>query len=269
MSGPVVAAIDLGPSSERVLRHAAGLARLLESPLKIVHVTNDVSPDGHQRVADFCVRAAPYELDPDQVDIVLRTGHVSDGINREAARSDAVMVVAGSRGHGRIARLLLGSSSEAMLRTAPAPVLLVPPIELDIVDIADRVMLNSGPILAAVDLAEECDQQLETAGQFAALAKQPLILMTVASKKISDHDAGVMLRSHAQTLAIKPHAMIVRRGDVAEEISRCAVQEGAGLVVMGLRASGRGQPGAIASAVLKTRRAFVLAVPRDSERSRP
>ena len=49
------------------------------------------------------------------------------------------------------------------------------------------------------------------------------------------------------------------RKDVAEEISRCASAEGAGLVVMGLRA--RGQPGVIASAVLKTHRAFVLAVP--------
>ena len=51
------------------------------------------------------------------------------------------------------------------------------------------------------------------------------------------------------------------RGGVAEEISRCAKTEDAGLVVMGLRQNTEGRPGVIASAVLDTGRAFVLAVP--------
>jgi nucleotide-binding universal stress UspA family protein len=261
MSGSVIAAVDLGPSTRRVLRHAAGFARLLSSPLKIVNVTSDVTPAARRRVLDFCARHTPYEIDLDQVDIVLRTGHVSEAVHREAARDDAALLVMGSRGHGRVARLLLGSSSEALLRSAPAPVLLVPPIDLDIVDIADGVTLNSGPILAAIDLAEACERQLRIAARLAETSHQPLILMTVAAQKLSGRDAGVMLRELSHKLSIKPLAFIVRRGDVAQEISRCAVNEGAGLVVMGLRSKGRGQPGAIASAVLRTRRAFVLAVP--------
>ena len=55
--------------------------------------------------------------------------------------------------------------------------------------------------------------------------------------------------------------MIVRRGSVAEQISACAAAEDSGLVVMGLRAQSRGRVGRIASAVLRNRRAFVLAVP--------
>ncbi|MEO8682514.1 MAG: hypothetical protein ABI665_25930, partial [Vicinamibacterales bacterium] len=58
-----------------------------------------------------------------------------------------------------------------------------------------------------------------------------------------------------------PRSLIVRRGELAEEISRCAVVEGAGLVVMGLRQRGRGNPGRLAAGVLKTGSAFVLAVP--------
>jgi hypothetical protein len=71
-----------------------------------------------------------------------------------------------------------------------------------------------------------------------------------------------MLHERAQHYCYaKRHAVIVRRGKVAEEISRCALKERAGLVVMGLRDRPRGQPGAIATAVLRTKRAFVLAVP--------
>ena len=262
MSGTVIAAIDLGPSTVRVLRHAAGFARLLSSPLKIVHVTSEPSPAEYQRVADFCVRHAPYEIDLDQVEIVLRAGHVSEAVHREAVRAGAELVVIGSRGHGRIARLLLGSSSVAVLRSAPAPVLLVPPIDLDIVDLADRVTLNSGPILAAVDLADACEHQLRSADRLAQISRQPLLLMTVAARKLSDHQAGVMLRERAHHVdVLKPSAFIVRRGAIAQEISRCAVQEGAGLVVMGLRSRPRSTPGVIATAVLKTNRAFVLAVP--------
>jgi hypothetical protein len=89
-----------------------------------------------------------------------------------------------------------------------------------------------------------------------------LHLMTVAPARLSDHEAGVMLRERGHHLSpTKPRAIIVRRGHVAEEISNCVSAEGAGLVVMGLRERQRGQPGAIASAVLKTNRAFVLAVP--------
>ncbi len=140
--------------------------------------------------------------------------------------------------------------------------LLVPPIDLDIVSVGDSTALTCGPVLAAVDLAEDCRHQLETASRLAGLARQPLLLMTVARNGMTDHDAAHQLRERAHGLSpAKPTSLIVRRGDVTDEISRCAVAENAGLVVMGLREDARGRPGVIASAVLKTGRAFVLAVP--------
>lgn len=263
MSAPVVlCAVDLGPSTRRVLFHAVGLARVLGAGLHIVHVTSDDSADLRDRVVAECEQAAPYEaaIDPDTVSIA--TGRVSEAIQREALRHGATLVVMGSRGHGGLARLLLGSTSEAFLALARTPVLLVPPNEFDIVSLGDRPALTCGPILAAVDLAEACEHQLRTASELAKVAAQPLIFLTVARSKISDHDAAHDLRERAHGLApVKPKSLIVRRGDVAEEISRCAVAEGTGLVVMGLRERPRGRPGVIASAVLKTGRAFVLAVP--------
>jgi nucleotide-binding universal stress UspA family protein len=258
----VIAAIDLGPSSARVLYHAAGFARLWSARLVVLHVDRDASDAGRQRVVDFCTRQGSYEIDPDGLEVTVRQGHVSEAIYREAQRTNAALVVMGSRGRGGLVELLLGSSCGAVLRSAAAPVLLVPPIDVDIVNLSDRAVLTCGPVLAAVDLAEPCARQLELAAELSVTAGQKLLLMTVAPRRLDDHAAGVMLRERGHAMGkTKPHAMIVRRGIVAEEITRCAVQENAGLVVMGLRKRPRGTPGVIASAVLKTHRAFVLAVP--------
>lgn len=262
MQACVLAAIDLGPSSGRVLRHAAGFARLMSVPLRVLHVNPEATPEHAERVLEFCMASSPYEVNFTADDIVVRSGLVSEAIHREALRQEARLVVIGSRGHGRLSKLLLGSTSDAVLRDAPAPVLLVPPNDLDIINISDRARLTCGPVLAAVDLTENCDHQLELAGELAHLAGQPLLLLTVAPHRVDDHDAGARLRERAHDAApLKPRAMIVRHGAIPEEISRCALTEGSGLVVMGLRPRGRGRPGAIASAVLKTNRAFILAVP--------
>jgi nucleotide-binding universal stress UspA family protein len=258
----VIAAIDLGPSSSRVLLHAAGFARLLSCTLKVLHVDGGVSENSQAHVLEFCRNHAPYEIDIGAEDVIVAPGLVSDVILREAIRNDARLVVVGSRGHSRFAKLILGSTSEAVLRGATVPVLLVPPNDVDIVSITDRAALTCGPVLVAVDLAEPNNESLAMAGDLAWRTKQPLMMMTVAPQRL-DHDAAdALLRDHGRRLGDqRPRALIVRRGDVAEEISLCARREGSGLVVMGLRTRPRATPGAIASAVLNTNRAFVLAVP--------
>ena len=262
--GCVLAAIDLGPASRRVLLHAAGLARMFSTALRVLHVSADVSVEQRQRVLDFCATQGPYEVDLHDSDLVLRTGFASEAIYREATRQKARLVVMGSRGHGKLAAFLLGSTAQAVLRNAPAPVLLVPPVDLDIVDMADRVRLSCGPVLAAVDLAETNDEQLRVAGEMAQLAGQPLFLLTVTGQRFTDRVNSGRLRDRAYRAAVMPGAVIVRHGDVAREIARCAAREGTGLVVMGLRGKLRGRAGAVASAVLSAHSAFVLAVPEVS-----
>ena len=161
MALPVlIAAVDMGPHTARVLYHAAGFARLLDLRLKILHVAGDASVAAHERLLNDCLQLAPYQLDLDAADVVIRTGRVSDAIAREAHRDGATLVVMGARGHGAVASFLLGSTSDAVLRGATVPVLLVPPTDLDIVNIGDRVALTCGPVIAAVDLTEHCDEQL-------------------------------------------------------------------------------------------------------------
>lgn len=262
MSPLVLCAVDLGPASPRVLLHAAGFAAVLGAGLKVLHIASDTLPETQRRVADECLGMAPYQAMFGESDVLVRLGPVAEAIHREALEHGATLLVIGSGSHTSLLKLLMGSTCDAILRTTRINTLLVPPNEFDIVSVITDIALTSGPVLAAIDLAEDCRHQLEAASRLAGIAGQPLLIMTVASSPMSDHDASQELRSRAHDLSpVKPTSLIVRRGGVAEEISRCAVAEEAGLVVMGLRQNTRGRPGVTAQAVLDTGRAFVLAVP--------
>jgi nucleotide-binding universal stress UspA family protein len=183
MALPVlIAAVDLGPQTGRILYHAAGFARLLGLRLKVVHVSADTSETARERALNACLQQGPYQVDFGPDDVVIRSGHVSETIAREAHREHAALVVMGARGHKGVASLILGSTSEAVLRLATVPVLLVPSTTTDIVNFGDGVALTCGPVIAAVDLEEQCDKQLRMASLMAHIAAQSLILMTVAAR---------------------------------------------------------------------------------------
>ena len=205
---------------------------------------------------------APY-LKPPRVRVARITqGHPADAIV-ELARTGYDLVVAGTHARTGLARWFLGSTSAALLERAPCPTLLVPPGNMDVVTLeANRVVLNVGAVLAAVDLADPNPTQLALAADIASLARQPLVVMTVADEQTTDETAERQLREWSDPLATDvAHHIVVRRGAIADEIHRAAVAEPAGLVVMGLRGSGHGMPGEIATAVLRSRDALVLAVP--------
>ena len=90
----VIAAIDLGASSARVLYHAAGFARLSSARLEVLNVSGEEPDFVRSRVLDFCTRCGPYEINPDELDIVVRSGTVSDTIHREAKNRNAARVSA-------------------------------------------------------------------------------------------------------------------------------------------------------------------------------
>jgi nucleotide-binding universal stress UspA family protein len=242
--------------------HAAGFAAVLAARLKVLHIASDTLPETLERVADECLGMAPYQAMFEEPDVLVRLGPVAEAIHREALQLGATLLVIGSGSHASLVKLLMGSTTDAILRSTRINTLLVPPNKFDIINVIGDAALSCGPVLAAVDVAEDCRHQLEAASRLAGVAGQPLLVMTVASSSMSDHDASHELRNRAHELSpVKPTSLIVRRGGIAEEISRCAKTEDAGLVVMGLRQNTRGRPGVIAQAVLDTGRAFVMAVP--------
>jgi nucleotide-binding universal stress UspA family protein len=264
----VLCAVDRTDAAAKVLRHAAGFAAACGARLSLVHVTTEppttrIEDEWRQLFIDATPYAASYVPEPD-VHIV--SGAVTDAILAEAERAGADLIVCGTRGRGPVAGWLLGSTSRALLQATTKPILFIPSNEIDIVVLGEtRPELNLGTVLAAVDFGEHNATQLQLAGGIATLAGRPLALMTVLSPSdpATDHAGAEALRARARMLTtVRAHSVIVRRGDVAEEIGRCSTREDAGLVVMGLRKGRRGErPGTIASALLQFQRPAVLAVP--------
>jgi nucleotide-binding universal stress UspA family protein len=249
----------------RVLREAAGMAGVAHARLTVMisdSHTHDAEAYLQSVIAKTLPAGMPY-LEAPRIRVARVTqGRPADGI-LEFAREGVDLLVAGTRARTGLSRWLLGSTSSALLEQACCPTLLIPPGDLDIVTLSPQdVRLNVGTVLAAVDLTEHNQRQLAVASELAELAGQPLVLMTVADAGLTDADVSCALLERGADVGPTPvRRVVVRRGPVPDEIAHAAVEEASSLVVMGIRTGNRGMPGDIATAVLRTRDALVLAVP--------
>ena len=261
----VLCAVDGSSLAPRVLRHAIGVAAACGAKLTLLSVSSGDAHPAEAAVAamlrDVLPRGASYVGEPRIRAVRVSIGQPVDAI-LEFAREGTDLIVAGTHAKSGLSRWLLGSTSASLLQQAACPTLLVPPGELEIVTLnADTARFHPGTVLAPVDLAEENPRQLALASQLAGLARQPLVLMTVTALDMTDEGAEAALRARAKAIGGPVDRVLVRRGVVAEAIDHAAIAEHAGLVVMGLGARGHGIAGEIATAVLRTKDAAVLAVP--------
>ncbi len=200
----VLCALDTSNLAPRVLRHAVGVAAVCNAHLTVLTVTS-----GDRRQAHDAVTALLADLLPPGAQgaglrvqaVQLAMGQPVDSI-LDHARDGVDLIVAGTHGKSGLSRWLLGSTSAALLADATCPVLLVPPGTLDIVAFdGTGASLRPGTVLAAVDLEEHNATQLALASQLAALAGQPLALMTVAPDAVDDATAEQPCASAARASA--------------------------------------------------------------------
>jgi nucleotide-binding universal stress UspA family protein len=137
----VVAGFDGSDAARDALRFALEEARLRGLPLRIVCAweipaleyagaamapTPDLA-DEAQAQAERAVAEARALVGDDPgvaVEAVAVAGHAADVLLEQAA--GAALLVVGSRGHGALARLVLGSVSQAVAHGARCPVAIVP-----------------------------------------------------------------------------------------------------------------------------------------------
>jgi nucleotide-binding universal stress UspA family protein len=143
----IVVPVDFGPASQQAWRTACGLARIGGSRIHLVHVcaeplhqswaaaTAGVDADvlAQEKVTEAAGQIAafvtPAGVDPARVTRTILSGTAHREIVEFARTRGADLIVMGTHGYGPLRRLLLGSVTERVLRTAACPVMAVRPSE--------------------------------------------------------------------------------------------------------------------------------------------
>ena len=131
---------DFSDCSDQALRWGASLAEKYSALMLLLHVIppamEEVSTHGsasEEIIMDLeaKVEARLYEIaltdldDTRPVDVKIAVGKPAEEILRVAGEEAVALIVMGAHGHTGLAHVLLGSTAETVLRTAPCPVFTV------------------------------------------------------------------------------------------------------------------------------------------------
>lgn len=138
MYDKILVAVDQSPVAERVLAAARDLARLSGGEVRVLYlrereimggrggVVDYETGDDARATADQAVRALAQEgVKASGEARNTPFGHAAREIVGEARDFGAGVIVMGSRGHGDLAGLLLGSTAHKVIHLADRPVLVV------------------------------------------------------------------------------------------------------------------------------------------------
>jgi len=239
------------------------------------HYLTDRTREAGDQLADFKQRASRRGI---VVATRIATGIPSEEVNAAAQADETDLIIMGTRGKTGLAHVLLGSTAERVIRTAPCPVLAVHMVK-------DEAPVGHGGvslerILVPIDFSDCSLEALEYAVMVARQAKASIELLHVLEpvsygldftlghaadreqkrerlkkslQNISDalSAAGITVRNH------------LRGGLPADSILDDARTSGSDLIVMGThgrRGLSHVMAGSVAEAVLRRTRCPVLTV---------
>ena len=138
----ILVPVDFSETANHALDFALDLAEALGARVTLMHaydIVSSIYPEGLilttemasqiQEAASQALEAAAGRARRPGVELttVLRAGPPWGEVVALAAESSADLIVMGTHGRRGLKRLLLGSVAERVVRTAPCPVLTVPP----------------------------------------------------------------------------------------------------------------------------------------------
>jgi nucleotide-binding universal stress UspA family protein len=282
----VLCPTDLSEISAHALSYAAAFAGWYGARLTVLHVVPPLPvmlgtagalmpppadyPEKHRPDLDrFLADHAPPGSRP--VEALLDAGRPAERIAARAEEKHADLLVVGTHGRRGLPRWLLGSVVEELLRTAPCPVLAVPP-RAD--DAPPPVPLLLERLLCALDFSDASLRAAELSLSLAQEADASLTLLhVVGALPVVNPFAPVdlTLARQARDLAAEAEQrlreavpqgardwcrpdVVVVTGKPWREIVREAAGRGSGLIVMGVHGHGpldRFFFGSTAAAVLR------------------
>ncbi|MBX7122363.1 MAG: universal stress protein [Opitutaceae bacterium] len=139
----ILAPIDFSSASDDVVKAASELAGILSARIVLLHVvqppvvTSDfgVGLDNVQELMVISEKAATKNLDRQkarlakkglEADGIVTTGAPIASILKEAERTKASYIVMGSHGHTAFYDLLVGSTTQGVLKRSKCPVMVLP-----------------------------------------------------------------------------------------------------------------------------------------------
>lgn len=271
----IVCAIDFSEGARKAVDQAMALARWTGARLAVLHVVTPVTaapgapgfapgnvlwPDAGaltEEIRRFADLARMPDLD---VVIDVQEGRAAATIVRYAEDVGADLVVVGSHGRSGLSRLVLGSVAGDVLRTAPCPVLTVPP---HVTGVAFGPDAPATAIVCAIDFSETSRRAV---GLALSLAEGGDAVVTVAHVMGHDlattpelYDTALSDRGLSDDAFRERHAAFVDarlrelvpdgdaavevelaepQGRPAAEILRLAEARTANLIVLGISARG-------------------------------
>jgi nucleotide-binding universal stress UspA family protein len=140
--GRILVGCDFSPDSDLAFQHALSLAQEFEADLHLAHVIEPtvagelLKPDKplsaeiqqglHERLTEKLTSMVPEEArNWCTPETRILDGYPYEALVQYAKNNDIDMIVLGVRGHGLVKTLLLGSTTDRVVRQAPCPVLSV------------------------------------------------------------------------------------------------------------------------------------------------
>jgi nucleotide-binding universal stress UspA family protein len=261
----ILCPVDFSEPSKRALRYALAIARWHGSLLTVLHVQDPVlhaatfeaggdpglDERQYQELYEFIDAAGGNDR---TVRVHIATGRVVSAVLEHAARDGSDLIVIGTNGRSGLARAVLGSVTEGVVRQAVVPVLTIPPSA----DVPEFELMPFDPILCASDFSSACRSALELSILVAQEADARVILMHAMQRPALEtgvtllpvpvaarmdrpefrKDALARLRAGLPSDAVfrcRPDAIVVE-GHPADAILETAYREAVKLIVMGVQA---------------------------------
>jgi nucleotide-binding universal stress UspA family protein len=120
----ILAATDFSAQSQRAFEAALALAEIFGAELHVLHV---VSGAAKQKLAQEHLDGLGKEIGVIEIVRAIAVGHAASEIVKYAEREKIDLIVLGTHGRSGLARVLMGSVAEAVVRTAPCQVLTIGP----------------------------------------------------------------------------------------------------------------------------------------------
>ena len=255
---PIVAGVDGSPESFRAASLAWRIARAADARCVLVYAVPEVwAPGGMAPLANSAdifdrlvsdlreqlAREVGAEV-PEAVRQTLvarpgRPGVVLDEIVREYGAS---LVVVGGRHHGALARGLGGSTAHHLVRTSPAPVLVVAASGrlTQRILVATDVFAAAGPTLSiARRYADLLDARLRVVHVVESAKYPPVVPLSLDEGEFETRSRAEFERLVESELSrVPPDDRVIRRGRPDEEIAEEVAAWRADLVVVGSHGKG-------------------------------